>query len=474
MFTSFAQLASTLEASLSLDSLQGAATGLQEVATGVKKNQEGASIEPNNASAKRSIKPQLESVGSNKHDETEMLLVEEISRVSEILRSKDAECSALQAQLSEYQDDIQSRKLALSDLQDELTARKLSEKSLAQEHDDKMSSAEREIADLREEVDRQKKICNEKSAKILMLESELAAAPIRIETSEEFTTNSSNDQNIAHLQHENSSLKREVAQNLSAYNESAVQIRTLEGLIDEAKTLRRQNEDKLVVSQREINSLKEIVENSLSESTRLGVEKSNLAEEYDKLVEEHSKLEKESSKLGEDHSKLRDEYSKHQLDAFSLSEATFAEAILLKESLSVLNNEINKQKATNNALKEMCDKQTAADNEKTNEINDLCTSLSEVSDLVENEKKKTSVTELQLSDMNKNLNEKNETITELQGKLSLLTEKMKDIVRKYSEMKTKNSNLEQTGGEKAAEILRNLQTKVDSCHKDSSLRFFLE
>ena len=461
MFTSFAQLASTLEASLSLDSLQGAAAGLQEVATGIKKSAEGINVEADKTSSKECSKLQENSLLSDKHDETEVLLIEEISRVRELLRAKDEECSLLQAQVSEFRDDTQSRKLAFSDLQDELKATKLSQETFTADNDDRMNTAGRQISDLREENGRLKTFADEKSAKLLALQSELAAVPIRVvENSDNSMSNDNCDENLAQLRHENLSLKRESAQNLCAFNDGIVQIKKLEALIDEAKSLRRQNEDQLVASQREIDSLNKKMEIVLSGSTKQDEVRQQLVVEHSKLKEEHLNLHEEHSTLVEEHSRLREKYARFEVESSSKSETSSSEMTILKEKLTTFENDLHQQKAINNALKEIRDKQILIDNEKSHEINDLCTSLSELSDAVENEKNKNLAVNLEITDLNKDISDKNEKITDLQSKLNLLTEKMKDIVRKYGEMKTKYSNLEQTGGEKTIEISKNLQTKV--------------
>ena len=88
------------------------------------------------------------------------------------------------------------------------------------------------------------------------------------------------------------------------------------------------------------------------------------------------------------------------------------------------------------------------------------------SELIE---KKKSITELQgnldernasIMELESVVKERNTTIADLQVKQTTLTEKTKDIVKKYSEMKTKNQNLESAGDEKYTEAIKNLQQKV--------------
>ena len=474
MFTSFAQLASTLEASLSLDNLQGAAAGLQEAATGIKKCAEGTNVEADKTNSKGCSKPQENSIVSGKNDETEVLLIEEISRVSELLRAKDEECSFLQAQLTGFRDDTQSRKLAFSDLQDELKATKLSQKSVTADHDDRISAARREISDLQEENSRLKTFADEKSAKLLALQSELAALPIRVvENSEDSINSDSCHENFAQSRHEDISVRRESAQNLCALNDSLVQIKKLEALIDEAKTLRRGNEDKLSASQREIGLLNEKMEIVMSGSVKQDEDRQQLVLEHSKLKEEHLRLHEEYSTLDLEHSRLRENYSKYESESSSQSLTSSSEMTIMKEKFNTLENDLHQQKAINNALKEIRDKQILIDNEKSQEISDLCTSLSELSDAVENEKNKNSAVNLEITDLKKDISDKNEKIADLQSKLNLLTEKMKDIVRKYGELKSKYSALEQTGGEKTMEIAKNLQTKVDMIYTLNYQYYFL-
>ena len=417
MFTSFAQLASSLEASLSLDNLQNTPAGAK------KSDGELSNSVPDISNGKTGPKPFQNHEGSKEQEDTEFRLVEEISRVSELLRAKGLENDALNSQLNEVKNEAQARKLAFCDLQDEYKLLKSLEKSAADESDDRASSAQREIVDLREELNRQVKSSEDKSSKILSLQSELSAASsLNVTNAAEHSSGDNNDHALLQLQHENASLKREISQFSNSLNESTEHVRSLDVLMEEAKTLRRTQEDQLTSSSREIKSLKDDLQSVKNDLHNYQLESARLQEE-------------------------------------SLKEY-LNEKISLQEIIGTLEAEVLQQKAINNALREMREKQSTADAEKTLEMEDLYRSLSQASDTAEQEKCLLITTQSEIKNLNIIINDKNDIITDLQSKLTTLTDKMKDLVKKYGELKTKNSNLEQTGGEKSAEISKNLQGKV--------------
>lgn len=433
-------MASSLEASLSLDALQNTITST----TGIKTGEETVAVDDGGAKGfpRPSVNSNLKGNSnpypnaSNGHEETEIQLVEEISRVSELLRVKDAECSTLQFQLAESKRDLQSGKLALADLTNDLKSAKSLEKSAAADSDDRANTAERIIADLRDEIIHQKKISDDKAAKLKTLQLELAEASkrekeasVKKEDSSESsfgdTKSDDNDALAQQLQHENSVLKRECTQNVDTIADFTDQIKSLEGLLAEAKVTSRLTEDRLITSQREVSSLKETIENIQAESAMYRIEK-----------------------------------DKEIMTMTSSNERIGREIASLKDKIGTLESEITQQKTTNTDLKDMRDQQTAADTVKTSEIEDLYLSLSQASDNIERERSLLTASTLELTAIQKTVIEKDVTIADLQGKLTTLTDKMKDIVKKYGEMKAKNSSIEHAGGEKSAEMVKQMQSKV--------------
>ena len=446
MFTSFAQLASTLEASLSLDALQVPADG-------TKKSDDNSSI----TKKKEATKDEKASAPNPRGaDETEILLVEEVSRLSELLRSKNEECSTTMSKLSESLGNLQSQKLAFSDLNDELKALKVSAKLSSQDYDDKLSSTEREMCDLRDEVSRLKKVVDDGNEQRDLMQMQLSASPV-VDTPDGGENNET--EQSSQLHHENTSLKREISQNSISLSQAKQQISSLEGLLEEAKTSRRLNEDKLSKYERDLASLTERL--SIAESDRMSV-----VESYERKLKDMAVTE----------SLLK---SKHEnnLTAITLARSEAENALL-------------QQKASYDTLNESFEKLNMANMEKISEMEDLYRSVAGASDSVEQEKSLRNKAQTELSNLREQLEEKsksiselqlnlaqrdssivaldkerflkNNTISELQAKQVTLTEKTKDIVKKYSEIKAKNQSLELASGDKSADALQQLQNKVKS------------
>ena len=445
MFTSFAQLASTLEASLSLDALQVPADGTKKSDDNstITKKKEAANDEKTSAPNPRG------------GDETEILLVEEVSRLSELLRSKNEECSTTMLKLSESLGNLQSQKLAFSDLSDELKALKVSAKLSSQDYDDKLSSAEREMCDLRDEVSRLKKVVDDGNEQRNLMQMQLSASPI-VDTPDG-GENSETEQN-SQLHHENTSLKREISQNCISLSQAKQQISSLEGLLEEAKTSRRLNEDKLSKYERDLTSLTERL--STAESDRLSE-----VESYERKLKDMAEAET-----------LLKSTHENNLTAITLAKSEAENALL-------------QQKASYDTLNESFEKLNTANLEKISEMEDLYRSVAGASDSVEQEKSLRNKAQTELSNLREQLEEKsksiselefnllqkdsaieafdtelslkNSAISELQAKQVTLTEKTKDIVKKYSEIKAKNQSLELASGDKSAEALQQLQNKVE-------------
>ena len=446
MFTSFAQLASTLEATLSLDALQAPASG-------AKKNDDNPSVTTKKEAGKDDNTLALNQTGAG---ETEILLVEEVSRLSELLRLKSDECTTTSSKLSESIGSLQAQKLAFSDLNEELRAAKLSAKLNCQDYDDKLSSADREMCDLRDEATRLKKVVDDGNEQRNLMQMQLSSNTVV--KSLDGGENSDTEQS-SQMYQENSSLKLEISQNQISLNQSKQQISSLEGLLQDAKAARRLNEDKLSKYERDLTSLAEKL--SSAESDGL-----TQVESYERKLKEIAEAELTMKSAHENN-------------------VTFLNAAKLELESALL-----QQKASYNILNESFEKLTAADLEKSSEMEDLYRSVSGASDSVEEErslknkaqtelsnyrdqllKKNKSISELQsnisqkdisIEDLTKELSLKNNTITELQAKQVTLTEKTKDIVKKYSEMKAKNQSLEVASGDKSAETLQQLQNKVRS------------
>jgi chromosome segregation ATPase len=444
MFTSFAQLASTLEASLSLDALQVPADG-------TKKSDDNSNITNKKETAKDE-KP----LASNPRgaDETEILLVEEVSRLSELLRSKNEECSTTMSKLSESLGNLQSQKLAFSDLSDELKALKVSSKLSSQDYEDKLSSAGREMCDLRDEVSRLQKVVEDGNEQRNLMQMQLSASPI-VDVPD--AGENSETEQSSQLHHENASLKREISQNSISLSQAKQQISSLEGLLEDAKTSRRLNEDKLSKYERDLASLTERL--STAESDRLSE-----VESYEKKLKDMAATE---SMLESTH-------------ASNIAAITFAK--------SEAENALLQQKASYDALNESFVKLNKANLEKISEMEDLYRSVAGASDSVEQEKSLRNIAQTELSNLREQLEEKSKSISELQHNLAqkdssiealdkelslknsaiaelqakqvTLTEKTKDIVKKYSEIKAKNQSLELASGDKSAEALQQLQNKV--------------
>jgi chromosome segregation ATPase len=249
----------------------------------------------------------------------------------------------------------------------------------------------------------------------------------------------------------------EVAQSLTILQSAKEQIISYENQLDEAKTFRRQNEDQLVACQREISSLKEELSSIRSEKEK----------EY---VLFGSKLESAES------------------DSLEQKKQFESQIESLRVKIAAMEVQITQQESSYAALKGASERQSSTDAEKLSEMEDLYRSLSEASESIEHEKSLSSIANAELAELrcsvtesNKQLSElkrkdeerakqildlegtvseKNKAIADLQAKQTTLTEKTKDIVKKYSEMKTRNQNLEQSGGEKSAEATKSLQNKV--------------
>ena len=443
MFTSFAQLASTLEATLSLDALQAPASG-------AKKNDDNPSLTIKKEAGKDdALAPNPRGAG-----ETEILLVEEVSRLSELLRLKSDECTTNSSKLSESIGILQAQKLAFSDLNEELRAAKLSAKLNSQDYDDKLSSADREMCDLRDEATRLRNVVDDGNEQRNLMQMQLSSNTVvkSLDDGENLDTEQSSQ-----MYQENSSLKLEISQNQVSLNQSKQQISSLEGLLQDAKAARRLNEDKLSKFERDLASLAE----------KLSCAKSHgLAQ-----------VESYESKL------------KEIVEAKLIMKSGYEDNVTsLTAAKQELESALLQQKASYNFLNESFEKLKTADLEKSSEMEDLYRSVSGASDSVEEEKslrnkaqtelsnfrdqlleKNKSISELQsnisqkdstIEDLRKELSLKNNTIAELQAKQVTLTEKTKDIVKKYSEMKAKNQSLEVASGDKSAETLQQLQNKV--------------
>lgn len=448
MFNSFAQLASSLEASLSLDALQTVTTETKKV------EEETTSVVSKGVRTDRNEVHPNNKKGGRGSEDTEIYLVEEVSRITELLRLKDEEGISVNMKLSEALDELQSGKLAYSDIKNDLKEAKMAIKSMAEASDDKLNSSDRQISDLNEEVSKLRKSVAEKEYLVNSLKTKPVVKPqADVVDDGEIRHGEDNFQ----LQEENAALNVQVAQNLAMLQSAKEQIISFENLLDEAKAFRRQNEDQVVTCQREISFLKE--------------ELSNIQAEKEKEKELFgSKLESAESN------------SEEQKQQFELQTGA------LKAKIAVLETTINQQKSSYEALKGAVDRHSSSDAEKSSEMEDLYRSLSEASESIEQEKSISSIAHAQLTelrcsltesnkqliemrvrdeerdkrifDLESTINEKNSSITDLQAKQSTLTEKTKDIVKKYSEMKSRNQTLELSGGEKSAEATKNLQNKV--------------
>lgn len=438
MFSSFAQLASSLEASLSLDALQASTTG-------------GTKATDNQNDGKSHLIQKEEIINA---EETELLLVEEVSRLSELLRLKDGDFTSLQLQHSEALGKVQSKELAISDVREELEALKLSGKLTTDALNEKYISAEREICDLKEEVNRQKKSSDEKSSVVTNLQALLISASSGTNCNEE---NEENEENKSQLQIKNETLKLELDQLSTLLSYTKSEKAALEELLNGFKASTRTHEDQLAVNQRDLASLRsELSQVHLDWRSETGFSKLALAEGVSDRLKLQTRYEAEKDELK-------------------------AKVVSLEKSLTM-------QKDSYEALDAKCGKQISANVERTSEMDDLYRSLSQASDTNEEVKLLHSVTQAELLGVTNELKEKNSSVAELQGKLeetnlsrlelesvleeknttiadlqvkqTTLTEKTKDIVKKYSEMKTKNQSLENAGDEKHSEAIKSLQQKV--------------
>ena len=288
------------------------------------------------------------------------------------------------------------------------------------------------------------------------MQMQLSASPV-VDTPDGGENNET--EQSSQLHHENTSLKREISQNSISLSQAKQQISSLEGLLEEAKTSRRLNEDKLSKYERDLASLTERL--SIAESDRMSV-----VESYERKLKDMAVTE----------SLLK---SKHEnnLTAITLARSEAENALL-------------QQKASYDTLNESFEKLNMANMEKISEMEDLYRSVAGASDSVEQEKSLRNKAQTELSNLREQLEEKsksiselqlnlaqrdssivaldkerflkNNTISELQAKQVTLTEKTKDIVKKYSEIKAKNQSLELASGDKSADALQQLQNKVKS------------
>jgi chromosome segregation ATPase len=448
MFNSFAQLASSLEATLSLDALQTPTAETKKV------DEETTSVVSKGVRNDRNEVHPNNKKGDRRSEDTEMQLVEEVSRITELLRLKDEEGLSVNMKLSEALNELQSGKLAYSDIKNELKEAKLTIKSMAEASDDKANSNSREISDLNEEITKLKKSVAEKESLISSLQTKPIVKP-QADIVNDGEIQRAED--TSQLRDENAALNVEVAQNSAILQSAKEQIISFENQLDEAKAFRRQNEDQLVACQREITSLKE----------ELSIIRSEKEKEY---VLFGSKLESAESNTVEQKKQFES-----QIEA-------------MKAKIAAMEIQINQQESSYAALKGASERQSSSDAEKSSEMEDLYRSLSEASESIEHEKSLSTIANAELAelrcsltesnkqlselrgkdeerakqilDLERTIREKSEAIADLQAKQTTLTEKTKDIVKKYSEMKTKNQNLEQSGGEKSAEATKNLQNKV--------------
>jgi chromosome segregation ATPase len=448
MFNSFAQLASSLEASLSLDALQTPAAETKKV------DEETSSVVSKGVRNDRNEVHPNNTKEDGRSEDAEMKLVEEVSRITELLRLKDEEGISVNMKLSEALDELQSGKLAYSDIKNELKEAKLTIKSMTEASDDRINSSSREISDLNEEITKLKKSITEKESLISSLQSKAIVKP-QADTVDDGEIHHVED--TSQLRNENAALTVEVAQSLTILQSAKEQIISYENQLDEAKTFRRQNEDQLVACQREISSLKEELSSIRSEKEK----------EY---VLFGSKLESAES------------------DSLEQKKQFESQIESLRVKIAAMEVQITQQESSYAALKGASERQSSTDAEKLSEMEDLYRSLSEASESIEHEKSLSSIANAELAELrcsvtesNKQLSElkrkdeerakqildlegtvseKNKAIADLQAKQTTLTEKTKDIVKKYSEMKTRNQNLEQSGGEKSAEATKSLQNKV--------------
>jgi hypothetical protein len=447
MFTSFAQFQKDLEASLptlSLDDLQSSVVGA--------KNDDNKKAGGNVSNGKSEPEP----IKSITNEETELQLVEEISRVSELFRSKDAECIELLQQLSDSKDELQAKKLAFSDITQELKNSK-SSASVVADYEDKISAVERDNIDLREEIDRQKKIAEERSLKVASLQTQLSQAQVSNEQISQQAIHEGSgesDENTAKLRHEISTAREEALQNLHLLNEANDQISSLEVRLEKLKTASRLAEDKATINERN---------------------RITAAEEFDvikiELLDKVTTIEKSKIVVSEELSIIKTELSNEILILKEEQKKAILDILSLKTNSDLLEADLVKSKAINSALKELRDQQATDVSEKAVEMEDLYRSLSQASDAMDQEKSFLAAAQNEITDLHKELTEKKDANIDLQGKLSVLTEKMKDLVKKYQDNKSKMQILEQSGGDKTSEIMKSLQNKESEV---LSLRMKLE
>lgn len=444
MFTSFAQFQKDLEASLPTLSLDD----LQSSVVGTKKDDSKKAV--SNVSNGKS---EPEPIKAITNEETELQLVEEISRVSELFRSKDAECIELLQQLSDSKDELQAKKLAFSDITQELKNSK-SSASVFADYEDKISAVERDNIDLREEIDRQKKIAEERSLKVASLQTQLSQAQVSNEQMSQqkiHEGNSESDEITAKSRHEVSTAREEALQNHYLLNEANELISSLEVKL---KTASRLAEDKATINERN---------------------RITAAEEFDaikiELLDRVTTIEKSKIVVSEEFSIIKTELSNEILILKEEQKKAVLNILSLKTNSDLLEADLVKSTAINSALKELRDQQATDVSEKAVEMEDLYRSLSQASDAMDQEKSFLAAAQNEITDLHKELTEKKDVNIDLQGKLSVLTEKMKDLVKKYQDNKSKMQILEQSGGDKTSEIMRSLQNKESEV---LSLRMKLE
>ena len=382
----------------------------------------------------------------------------EVIRYQKLAEERSTEVIALQKQLG-----------TLVELKKELKTAKTVETAMKDNYEDKISTMEREMADLREEL---QNTVEERTSMVSSLQKQLTEACGKVAD-----TAGSHDADVAQLQQDRVAARLEASQCLEQLKQAKDQTLTLEKKLEKAKNLQRKVEDKLKASERNRQALEDEAKNA---STEASTEVASLKERIVELESELTIIKSASSALQEVNEKHSAEVADKlaQMDALAKALAKAQESLDDEKSqlmnaqqeiakmtirLESSESEMASLKKTNKSLQEARGKQSTEALTIASKTDELALALKKSEEALESEKSQLAIVAKARDDLKASMAAKETMLSEQQGKTKELSEKLKDVMKNYAEAKASLKSLEHN---KDAELAA-LRLKLDHAERDT-------
>ena len=382
----------------------------------------------------------------------------EMIKYQKLAEDRSTEVNSLQKQLG-----------TLVELKKELKTAKTVETAMKDSYEDKISTMEREMSDLREEL---QNTVEERTSIVSSLQKQLTEACGKVAD-----TAGSHDADVAQLQQERVAARLEASQCLEQLKQAKDQASTLEKKLEKAKSLQRKVEDKLKASERNRQALEDDAKNASAEAS---TEVASLKERIAGLESELTLVKTASSVLQEVKEKHSAEIADKlaQMDALAKALAKAQESLDDEKSqlmnaqqemakltirLEGTESEIATLKKTNKSLQEARGKQSTEALTIASKTDELALALKKSEEALALEKSQSAVVAKARDDLKASMTAKETMLSEQQGKTKELSEKLKDVMKNYAEAKASLKSLEHN---KDAELAA-LRLKLEHVERDT-------